>query len=174
MKPKNKNGFMLVEIMVVIAIASVLVAIVVGAITVAKKRSVYVQLAQNMRDITAAIQAYSIKMGEFPPKGDLCTYGGGLITPSQTYWNKAVDSMTSAGVIDSATATSFYTDLWGNAYAYDDNYGQNYKGTIADTTTFCSVGPDHKLGDNGATGLGTGDDFCLNIKHEKVQLWYIP
>src|SRR5215210_5141402 len=66
---KNRGGFTLVEIMIVVAIIALLAAIAVPNFLRARKRSQATRILEDLRNIDAAVDQYAIetgKQGGFP------------------------------------------------------------------------------------------------------------
>lgn len=161
---QKRSGFTIIELLVVMTIIAVVAVLSVEGIKLAYGQQKYTQAQVEMRDIRAQMEIFIFKRGQLPPMGDCCP---GCSDPPNSSWTNAINAMRNEGLIDQTRATEYYTDPWGSYYSYDDNFGQNY----ATTSTFCTVGPDRRRGNNGTTGLGTGDDYCAHINHESVCLW---
>jgi type II secretory pathway pseudopilin PulG len=162
----------LIEIVVSMAIIAMLSVLVVGAITVARNQALVTATLTEMRDIKGLFEAYSIKYGQYPPIGDCCSACSD--PPSEGSWTTALNALKGAGMITDAELAEYQYDLWGTAYAYDDNLGQCYScNNISVTSTFCSAGPDKRKGsiNSDIDGYGAGDDICSNFKHEAICLW---
>lgn len=103
-KLRNKAGFTLVEVVIVMAIIAALALLVVGAITVVRQQSRDTQLRNDAKTIKTAIEAYNVRNKSFPspsPLRDRDAYSmtlsdqvlspfltTPLINPSQTVGNK--------------------------------------------------------------------------------------
>lgn len=168
----DKQAFTLIEIVVSMAIISILSLLVAGAITIARKQSMITATNTEMRDIITLFEAYSIKYGQYPPLGDCCS--GCSDPPSEGSWTSALNALKNAGMIDDERLLEYRYDPWGTAYAYDDNFGQCYScNNTATTSLFCSAGPDKYKGsaENETDWYGSGDDICNNFKHEAICIW---
>ena len=64
---KRKNGFTLVELMVVIAIIGVLVGLLVPAVQSAREAARRMSCSNNMKQLGLALHNYESAFGFFPP-----------------------------------------------------------------------------------------------------------
>ena len=71
---KNKKGFTLVEIMVVIAIIGILAAVVYASMDTARKKGRDTERKSNLKQLQAAVELYAQANGAYPSMG--CVSGG--------------------------------------------------------------------------------------------------
>ncbi|MEM7165476.1 MAG: prepilin-type N-terminal cleavage/methylation domain-containing protein [Planctomycetota bacterium] len=64
---RRNEGFTLIELLTVIAILGILMGLVTGAVTIARKRSLLAQAKVDIDQFGAAITAYVGKYGDHPP-----------------------------------------------------------------------------------------------------------
>ncbi len=75
---RRRNGFTLVELLVVIGIIALLIAILLPAVTMARQEARLLQCESNMRSLGSAIFAYAAgNDGKFPFNGDNRNNDGG-------------------------------------------------------------------------------------------------
>jgi general secretion pathway protein G len=68
---KKARGFTLVEVLIVVAVVAVLAAIAVPNFLDAQTRSKMSQVRTDQRSIAAALEAYCLDTGVFPPMSDI-------------------------------------------------------------------------------------------------------
>ena len=100
---KNRSGFTLVEIMIVVAIIALLAAIAVPGFLRARKRSQATRILEDLRLIDAAIDQYAIetnkKAGDTADWADIQAY---LKTGTRLYMSNGVDVL--GGTFNDGTA----------------------------------------------------------------------
>lgn len=169
-KQRSKKGFTLIELMVVMALMAVLATLIIGAITIARKSAKYAEARKEMSDIRSVFENFLIKKKELPPtkgslssNGDYCDYCR-IAAGTPSNWVDLLTYLKGLGYMDEAAVTRYSTDPWGNPYAYDDNYGQQYGDPVPATRSLlCTTGPDGTV--------GNGDDECPVWEHEGLKIW---
>ncbi|MDZ4744095.1 MAG: prepilin-type N-terminal cleavage/methylation domain-containing protein [Verrucomicrobiota bacterium] len=89
----SKNGFTLVELLVVIAVIAILGSIAIPAISAAKVRANQVKCSSNMRQIGIAMISYALDNGGWLPT---TTHGGGM----QNSWIYQLEDYVGGGFDD--------------------------------------------------------------------------
>ncbi|MEA2710977.1 MAG: hypothetical protein QOF78_3578, partial [Phycisphaerales bacterium] len=68
MKKRNRRAFSLVELLTVVGIIALLLALLMPALSEARRNAQAVQCASNMRQLTQAMVSYATEFrGKFPP-----------------------------------------------------------------------------------------------------------
>ena len=163
-----KRGFTLVEIMVVITIISILTSVLYVSFNAARDAAKISTEEATVKQLNLTLILYRSATNSFPPGVDncsLCDLRTGNISAAQADWDLVVAALAPKYIGDSIS-----TDVWGNPYAYDNNYQEvdsNYY------TILCSMGPDGQLqtflfGSEDAYNttltaepLARGDDICF-------------
>lgn len=142
---RNKKGFTLIEMLVVIAIIAVLVAIVVPTVSSSTLKASAATNAANLRTAAAQI-AVDLVDGKATKNGTTITYVGGATAPTVTYKPLKDDDL-------DATDTEFKyaLDTNGNVICYfgTDTYNVNYFATIAETGKAPNAGGQGGSGEQG-------------------------
>ena len=118
--PKNKRGFTLVEIMIVVAIIALLAAIAVPNFLRARKRSVAGRILEDLRLLDAALDQYAIEHNR--PSGAPAAF-----TDLQPYIKTGTVLYDSTGL-----------DLYGNQFNNNNTYSVDTPPKVS-TTTFNSL-----------------------------------
>ena len=115
-KIKEKTGFTLVELLVVMAIIAILTVITLGSFTESQKKSRDGARKANLKSLSEAINLYYADTGSFPSEASV-TFGGELKRGTTIYMKK-IPSEETSGVSNldyqvSTTGKSFrvYTNL---------------------------------------------------------------
>ena len=74
-----RAGFTLIEVMVVIAVLTILVAIVLPAVPAARETARRVQCSNNLKQIGLAMHDYHDQQGSLPPGVKGCCWGTWLL-----------------------------------------------------------------------------------------------
>ncbi len=155
MKYKNKKilffGFTIVELLVVIAVITILMALITSAGTTARARAKIYQAKTMIASLETALSMYHVDFGDYPGSvagnqdlinllSDTATYSGNLDWQGPYISFKEGEF---SGVIPNASLI----DPWGNDYnyTYDSHTDRDYK--------ILSYGP------NGEDDSGFGDDI---------------
>ena len=102
---KNRGGFTLVEIMIVVAIIALLAAIAVPGFLRARKRSQATAILNDARIIDGAIDQYAIENNKKGSDSFTSTNIAGFFKPGSRLYTQAA-------------AASTLTDILGNNYSY--------------------------------------------------------
>ena len=90
---KNRGGFTLVEIMIVVAIIALLAAIAVPNFLRARKRSQATRILEDLRMIDAAIDQYAIETNKTSGANVDWTDVKGYLKTGSTLWNSGGNDM---------------------------------------------------------------------------------
>ena len=116
---KNRTGFTLVEIMIVVVIIGLLAAMAIPAFQRVRMSSRHSALANDFRVFAEAFESYSLEYGQFPADSNI-----GVIPPGVTATSSSLD-------LNSFAAT---TPIGGN-YDWDYNvFGKFAAISVADAT----------------------------------------
>jgi general secretion pathway protein G len=141
------RGFTLVEILVVLAIISVLASVVMVSVSGARENARIKSEKATVAQMELYLKLYKENVGGYPPSTassqiDNCSLC--YLRPSsynfstgEDRWEVVADALTPL-----FTTQPLYTDAWGMPYAYDNNYkvsGSQYYSAL------CSLGPDGVL-----------------------------
>jgi prepilin-type N-terminal cleavage/methylation domain-containing protein len=143
-KTSPVQGFTIIELLVTIAIIGLLTSVVLVSTIQARENA-------KVKAETAAVELFELhfklyreQTGGYPPSTidamvDNCSACGYGATSAGTInsWRTVADSMTPL-----ITPSPIYEDVWGNPYAYDNNYRVSAEVYY---TILCSVGPDEVL-----------------------------
>lgn len=163
---RQRAGFTLVEMMVVIALIGILAAIVLGSLVQARESSKIAKAKEEIKNIEQAFKLYRQELGVMPPGGDHCSIcgwgfrGNSISVSGQAGWSSVVSDVAAKTPISRIPLL----DPWGRHYAYDNNY---YVGLGTLPSVLCSVGPDGILQTwltsptPAPPKVAVGDDICV-------------
>ena len=160
MKLKNKKGFSLVELLVIIAIVGLLATVVLSNLGAARDLAKESRAKNDMSALRKALKVYEIDIGELPPRG------GGINTRNdfpndEDEWEQVVNALRSSDGEDwegPYLTNSILEDPWGNHYIYEDHACNAPCGT----SYLSTAGPDREV--------GTEDDYTIIItKQSEVE-----
>ena len=117
-KFKNKKGFTLIEMLVVIAIIAILVAIIVPTVTSATNKAKFATDAANLRSALAEAEIHHLTADDLAGKEHTCTAGTCYtsFTPKATYTGgSTVVIGFSADGVPSAKIGNYTVEQIGNA-----------------------------------------------------------
>ncbi len=137
-----KKGFTLMELLVVMAIITILAGMAIGGAQMARKRGGVTKTQSTIAALEAAIDMYEMDIGSYPAAGSLLT----ALTDENSQpaeWNGPYLRVKEEDLIDGQ-----YVDAWGNPYAYI-NPGTHNK-SYYDIYSFGLDGQDNQ---------GAGDDI---------------
>lgn len=138
---RYRRGFTLMELLVVVAIISILAGFVVSGAQIARKRGAMVKAKATIAALETAIAMYEVDMGDYPPSGNanmvtaLTTGPGGEDSDWYGPYMKFEQESLGGGTL---------LDPWGNPYVYGKPGSHN-------PTSF-------DLYSTGPSGSGSGDD----------------
>lgn len=142
---KLKNGFTIVELLIVIVVIGILAALVMNSFSNAQKDARVTKVKSDLSAIKKSMLSYKQIYGELPPAGDF--YNAGTNPPGSS-WTTVVDLLESQKLMGSDKPV---LDPWGFYYGYDDNDCNANNGA----SYVMSFGP------NGARG--GGDDISIVV-----------
>ena len=140
----KEKGFTLMELLVVMAIMTILAGMAVGGAQMARKRGAITKAKSAIAALEAAIDMYDLDIGDYPATGN-----ANLITElhdasnSDPEWNGPYMRLKEDDLEDGA-----YLDPWGNPYVYNNPGTHN--------TSFYDI---YSSGLNADDEQGEGDDI---------------
>lgn len=182
---RRRTGFTLIELVVTIAILTLLAGILVPAVGNYMEKGKNGKVSAELRELVNAISTYNVDTGAWPGATDIttltttnfqltdipCFYRN---TFSKTGWNgpylnKGVmvsGAMTVAVAGASGSAGSGLLDPWGNAYSLY-TFANNYSGTAGGAVLLCR-GPNGAVNTSAANifaGTPSGDDILQVVTY---------
>ena len=143
---KNKKGFTTIELVIVIAIISVLATVLIPQMSSMVDKAKISGVQQNFREMQIAAQTVAYEHAGFNSIDGLLDAGGSTIADATKLYDALNVNFDPVNKIaDDGTMTR--KDPWGNVY--DFNYDKDTNGV-----TFTSGGPDGVIGDADATEGG--------------------
>jgi len=151
---KNQKAFTIVELVIVLAIISILTGIVVFNVSDYIKKSKIAATKSSVNQIVKAMEMYRTKFGCLPTTGSSCSSDFGA--QNQQQWDQIVNILVSNGFI--ADNLRIHKDSWGNPYKYDKN---DYPGASFRPAPGCKpdgscCSPIWSLGPNSIDDVGWG------------------
>ncbi|MGY4893090.1 MAG: type II secretion system protein [Candidatus Saccharimonadota bacterium] len=142
---KNKKGFTIVELLIVVVVIAILAAITIVSFNGISQRAANTAALDSLRKIEKSMLMYRETNRILPPGADF--YSGAVMPPPAT-WLSVVTAMQNAGHGQNIPVL----DPWGQYFWYDNNDCRIGQGG---TSPLKSVGPD---------GLNnTADDISITI-----------
>jgi len=124
---RQRTGFTLVELLVVIAIIAILAAMVLPALAAAKKKAQVMKARTEMADLVNAINAYDTEYGRFPMTSGGTVNGQPVLSNEQAI----------AGTSDFTTGLfGFGLGINGNGTGYTSDNNSNVVAILMNATTF--------------------------------------
>lgn len=145
---KNKSGFTIVELLIVIVVIGILAAIAVVAYNGVQSRANTASVESDLATIEKVMLMYRAQHGKLPLSADW--YSGSTMPPSSRWSTEIIAALEDQNYI---STSGLDQDPWGQYYWYDNNdcsIGSSGNSIIR------SVGPD------GA--LSTSDDITRIIR----------
>ena len=105
----KRCGFTLIELLVVITIIAVLIALLLPAVSLARRQALVLMCASNQRQIGIGLTSYEVDWGDYPSPGHVSVY---IVFESSS----PVDNR--QNLVDIATGASkdlYFCPLWGGA-----------------------------------------------------------
>lgn len=164
---KSSRGFTLIEMLIVIAVISILAGIVLVGITGFQESARDTKRIGDMRSIQNSLELFFTRCGHYPVDGNGCVggaSGSGVVT-----WSNLGNSLVAAGVVSSnarvlndpqASATRNYEYAYGN-----DGYSYVVKATLEGRNS--AMNDELELDDGDTTfGLDCADEapnygYCI-------------
>lgn len=141
---KQKQGFSLIELLVVMAIIAILMGLVIGVSGAVTRKAAEARARAEISDLMQEIEIYKSDKGSYPAGSDLSAF-------MQWYTNeKYVGTLYTLTELD---GSKLPIDPWGNKYLYGYNPSNPFVYLIG------SYGPDGKKGGNGSSTFGENDDI---------------
>lgn len=159
----KKNGFTIIELLIVIAIIGLLSSVVLASLNSARQKAKIAKAKVDLNQILKAMLMYEHDTGELPRRGDNCSeiYCCGASPPYDidnpgcvAEWNSTMSALTAndgQGWNGPYLSSKILEDPWGHHYLYDDNYVNANCGD----SWMRSAGPDETA--------NTADDILVNI-----------
>lgn len=129
----KKNGFTLIELVVVMAIIAILSLLIIAAITAARRASINTARMGDVKTVETALETYSMKNGG---RYVVTSSFGSLLTKLKT---EGYLSQYPASFVDESTSTGFVSNLE-SIYLYDGDGTRYSMGACAlEATTSISI-----------------------------------
>jgi general secretion pathway protein G len=139
----KSRGFTLMELLVVMAIITILAGMAVGGAQMARKRGAVTKTKSAIAALEAAVDMYELDIGEYPPSGNVNLVQMLSDDSSSPDWNGPYMRFKQ----DDLDAGK-YVDAWGNPYVYISPGTHNPR--------FYDI---YSFGLNGQDEQGAGDDI---------------
>ena len=134
-KNKAKNGFSLIELLVVISIIGVLSAVLVMNFVGARERSRDSQKIQNLNSLKEALRLYYNDNQTYPLSGTTCS----------TCLNSAIGASYAPGLSDSGIGYTYAASADGNSFTLKTNLEVGAGDDDINSQTKCGIGATNKI-----------------------------
>lgn len=131
----HKRGFTLIEVVIVMAIITILASFIVGSARLARRRGAVAKALAAIASIETAITMYQLDMASYPPDADGIKSLVRALTqdPGDPDWYGPYMSFKAEDLKDGD-----FIDPWGNPYQYNSSSPQHNKASY----DLYSSGPD--------------------------------
>ena len=146
---KTKKGFTLLELVIVMAVISILASLIIGAATTARRRGIKAKAEVMIASLETSLSLYETDMGDFPDTSDIKQVIADLEGPVEdSDWEGPYMEVKEAQLVNGS-----YVDPWGQPFNYRvyPSWGNSSSYNI------WSNGPDGV--DNSNDGTPYGDDI---------------
>jgi prepilin-type N-terminal cleavage/methylation domain-containing protein/prepilin-type processing-associated H-X9-DG protein len=145
MSYKNKSGFTLVELLVVVSIIAVLLAILMPAMNKAREQGKKVQCGAHMKNMALGMMTYSMTYNNYYPAllmpGDLSK-----VLKGKSHWHQLVLKFADNKSLPQCPSLSVYKKVQWDDKTYITGYGLNYNGWNSKKTWAVGDDPDGAFG----------------------------
>ncbi|MDF3128174.1 type II secretion system protein [Kiritimatiellaeota bacterium B1221] len=162
---KQKQGFSLVELLVVMAIIAILMGIVIGVSGSIQRNAAEAKAKAEIAGLMTEIELYKADNGQYPPSGNVSGREVMMLNKASTadpsdpegfmdwYEDKYPDTVFTMINIATSNGTDYFIDPWGKAIIYEYDESTPFIYLIG------STGTNGALGGNGSSTFGDGDDI---------------
>ncbi|GEM_PF-381872 len=156
--PLSREGFTLVELLVVMAIIAILMGLVIGIAGAVQSGGAEAKAKAQIADLMLEVEKYQGDKGGYPPSRGV----SGTPTFSEAFFTwyedeKYVGTQFQTTEVAESSNQRYPVDPWGNPYVYDWNSSNPLVYAIG------SKGPDGRWGSDGdpndTSSFGRGDDI---------------
>lgn len=162
---RNRKGFTLMELLIVMAIIAILAGLVMTASFIAKRQAMITKARAAISNLETALGMFQSNIGEYPASGNAnlvtclttsgnCLVGTGVpMTPAQvSAWSGSYTHFQANEI----NTNGELIDPWNNPYTYN-NPGTNH-GTAADYSDYVDIWSNGPDGADQHTSIPPGDD----------------
>lgn len=118
----KRKGFTLLELVIVMAIITILAGLIVSGAQLARRRGVKTKTLAAIESMGIAICMYEVDMGRYPPdtEGVKSLVEGLTKDPGSPYWTGPYMDFKAEDLKD-----GYFIDPWGNPYQYNSSSPQH-------------------------------------------------
>lgn len=169
-REKTKQGFTLMELLVVVAIIGILTSVVLVSLNSAREKGKVSATKAQLVQIEKAVALFYLKNADYPPIGadhcSMCWYWPASVMWATGQWSDIVALL----VADGDIGGGILVDEWGRPFLYDKNYNLGPY-TCTSWSPICSMGPDGILQTFNcppptSRPVAGGDDVCVFMPTE--------